>query len=255
MEKLIEIKKMSKVYGAGETACKALDNINFEINKGDFIGIMGPSGSGKSTLLNIIATIDMPTEGKVIIKGRNIFNLYESEISEYRRENVGFIFQDCNLLDTLTIKDNIIAPLTLMGLSKKESDKRLEYVAEKMDIKDILNKFPGECSGGQRQRAAACRAFATNPSIIVADEPTGALDSKNSAEMLGLLKKLNEEEGITIIMVTHDSFIASYAKRLIFIRDGKLEEELKRENMSQEEFYNKIVAENSKDIREFFKEK
>lgn len=254
MTEVVSIKSMDKVYGAGSSSFKALDNISLTINEGDFIGIMGPSGSGKSTLLNIIATIDTATRGKVLINGTAVENLYESELSKYRRENIGFIFQDCNLLDTLTLRDNILAPLTLANIPKEECDKRLAVVAKRMQIVELLDKYPAECSGGQRQRGAACRALVSNPKMIVADEPTGALDSKNSAELLSILKDLNEKDGITIVMVTHDSLIASYSKELLLIRDGKIDEILKRENKKQIDFYHEIVEETSKETNKLFEE-
>lgn len=252
MKEIVLIENMDKVYGAGSNSFKALDGISLSIKEGDFIGIMGPSGSGKSTLLNIIATIDVATRGKVLINGTRAESLLESDLARYRRENIGFIFQDCNLLDTLTIRDNILAPLTLAGVDKKSCDIRVKEVSQRMQIEDILDKYPAECSGGQRQRAAACRALASNPKMIVADEPTGALDSKNSAELLSLLKSLNEKEGITIVIVTHDSLIASYSKELLLIRDGKVDKVLKRGNIKQSEFYHKIVAETSIETTSLF---
>ncbi|MGL4107888.1 ABC transporter ATP-binding protein [Clostridium sp. LP20] len=252
MEDLLVIKNVDKIYGEGKNACKALENISFTIKEGDFIGIMGPSGAGKSTLLNIIATIIKPTKGEISINGERIDNKTDEELCKYRRKEIGFIFQDCNLLDTLTIRDNILAPLELIGLSFRESNERLKRVSEKMKITDILDKFPAECSGGQKQRAAACRALAMNPLIIVADEPTGALDSKNSSELLRLLKDLNENDGITIVMVTHDYMIASYSEKLLFIRDGVIDEVISRGKQSQSEFYNKILTEGTKETNSLF---
>lgn len=213
---------------------------------------MGPSGSGKSTLLNLIATIDEPTTGEIYIDKRKLKNMSDGELSKFRRENIGFIFQDCNLLDTLTLRDNILAPLILAGLSKDESNKRVSFVAKRMDIESILDKYPAECSGGQRQRAATCRALASNPKIIVADEPTAALDTKNSIELLSMLKKLNEDDGITIVMVTHDPLIASYCGKVVMIRDGKLDSTLDNSEKNQIEFYNKILKETAKETESIF---
>lgn len=252
IEKIVEIKAVKKDYGDFRNSFTALHNINLDINKGEFIGIMGPSGSGKSTLLNLIATIDEPTTGEIYIDKRKLKNMSDGELSKFRRENIGFIFQDCNLLDTLTLRDNILAPLILAGLSKDESNKRVSFVAKRMDIESILDKYPAECSGGQRQRAATCRALASNPKIIVADEPTAALDTKNSIELLSMLKKLNEDDGITIVMVTHDPLIASYCGKVVMIRDGKLDSTLDNSEKNQIEFYNKILKETAKETESIF---
>lgn len=247
MRELVFINNIDKEYGAGKNICKALNNVSLTINEGDFIGIMGPSGSGKSTLLNMIATIDKPTRGKIIIGNKKIAELTEGELCKFRRESIGFIYQNCNLLDTLTIRDNILAPLNLAGINKGKSDERVVSLANKMNIIDILDKYPSECSGGERQRAAACRALVMNPKIIVADEPTGALDSKNSSEILKILSNLNKNEGISIVMVTHDPMIASYSKTLIMIRDGSIDKIMEKGETDQIEFYYKIVNETSKE--------
>lgn len=252
IEKIIEIKAVKKDYGDFRNSFTALYDINLDINKGEFIGIMGPSGSGKSTLLNLIATIDEPTTGRIYIDNNNLKSMSDGGLSKFRRENIGFIFQDCNLLDTLTLRDNILAPLILAGLNKDESNKRVSTVAKRMDIEEILDKYPAECSGGQNQRAATCRALASNPKIIVADEPTAALDTKNSVELLSMLKKLNEDDGITIVMVTHDPLIASYCSKVVMIRDGKLDSTLNNSEKNQIEFYNKILRETAKETESIF---
>lgn len=252
MSSILVAKNIEKEYGTKENTFKALNGINLEVEEGEFLAIMGPSGSGKTTLLNILATVDQPTKGKVYIDGKYVRSYSEKKLSLLRRDYISFIFQDCNLLDTLTIKDNIISPLIIMGYGKEECDKRLEYVASKLEIKEILNKFPSECSGGQKQRAAASRALITNPKIIVADEPTGALDTKNSNELLSILTRLNKEDNITIVMVTHDSFIASYSKKVIMIRDGLLDVTLERKDKSQVSFYTSIIKEAAKETNSLF---
>ncbi|MDY3208199.1 ABC transporter ATP-binding protein, partial [Clostridium baratii] len=229
---ILVAKEIEKIYGVGENSFSALNKVSLKVCKGDFIGIMGPSGAGKSTLINILATLDVPTRGKVLINGKNVMGMNDTDLSEFRRENIGFIFQDFNLLDTLTIKDNILSSVILGGLEKEECDRRLSDVVRKMDIEEILDKYPSECSGGQKQRAAVCRALISNPQMIVADEPTGALDTKNSNELLRLLSKLNKEDNITILIVTHDAIIGSYCKELLMIRDGKIDATLTRDGSS-----------------------
>ena len=251
MKKIIEAINLEKKYGTREKFL-ALNKVNLEVKEGDFLGIMGPSGSGKTTFLNMISTIDNPTAGKVLVNGKNISAMGELEISKFRYENIGFIFQEFNLIDTITIAENIAIPLALSSLNKEEIKKRVEEAAERLDIYELINKYPNECSGGQRQRAAIARALINNPTIIVADEPTGNLDTKNSHELLKLLKNLNDKENITIIMVTHDSMIASYTKRLVFIRDGQIEEIIEKGDSSQKEFFYKIVDTTSKESQELF---
>lgn len=207
---------------------------------------MGPSGSGKTTLLNLLATIDQATRGKIYIDGKYIRSYTEKQLSLLRREYISFIFQDCNLLDNLTIRDNITSPLIIMGAEKKECDKRVESVSKRLGIDTILDKYPSECSGGQKQRVAACRALITDPKIIVADEPTGALDTKNSDELLSILRKLNEEDNITIVMVTHDPYIASFSNRVIMIRDGLLDATIENKDNNQTRFYNSILKESAR---------
>ena len=247
---ILVAKEIEKIYGVGENSFNALNKVSLKVCKGDFIGIMGPSGAGKSTLINILATLDVPTRGKVLINGKNVMGMNDTDLSEFRRENIGFIFQDFNLLDTLTIKDNILSSVILSGLEKEECDKRLSDVSRKMDIEGILDKYPSECSGGQKQRAAVCRALITNPQMIVADEPTGALDTKNSNELLRLLSKLNKEDNITILIVTHDAIIGSYCKELLMIRDGRIDAKLTRDGSSQFDFYQEVIKETSRECEE-----
>ena len=215
MEKVIEVQNLTKIYGTATSKTIALDNINLEVYKGEFVGIMGPSGSGKTTLLNIISTIDNPSKGLVELNGIEVCSMYDTQLSKFRYENIGFIFQEFNLIDNITVGENIAIPLTLsQKLGTKEiREKTVEY-AKRLGIEEVVDKYPNECSGGQRQRAAIARALVNNPSIIVADEPTGNLDSKNSHELLKILKELNSKEGKTIVMVTHDSMIASYCENI-----------------------------------------
>ncbi len=220
---------------------KAIDNISFEVEKGEFLGIMGPSGSGKTTLLNCISTIDTVTTGNIIINNKDITSLKNNDIEKFRRDELGFIFQDFNLLDTLTAYENIALALTIQDVKPKSIDGRIKAVANKLGISEIINKYPYEMSGGQKQRVASARAIVTNPSLILADEPTGALDSKSSRLLLDSFEKLNEELEATILMVTHDAFTASYAHRILFIKDGKVFNELIRGNDSRKEFFNRII--------------
>ncbi|WP_160672205.1 ABC transporter ATP-binding protein [Clostridium sp. C8-1-8] len=251
MKEIIAVKRLVKIY-EGASSTKALNDVSLNVNEGDFICIMGPSGSGKSTFLNIIANIDVPTQGAVEFNGKNIFEMSESKVGEFRRDNIGYVFQDFNLIDTLTVGENIRVPLTLANKSKSECNDRVAEIADKLNISELLDKFPSECSGGQRQRAAAARALVLNPKMIVADEPTGNLDTKNSHDMLKILKERNEKEGIAIVMVTHDSMVASYAKRLLFLRDGKIDDSLEKGNLTQKEFFYKIVDITSKESQGLF---
>lgn len=239
---VMEVKDLKKTYFSKSKGFKsqALRGINFNLTKGEFLGIMGPSGSGKSTLLNVISTIDTPTSGTVKIGGRSILNLDEDNLSDFRRKKLGFIFQDYNLLDTLTIKENIILPLSLAKADVSLIEKKLNKISCMFGIDKILNKSPYEVSGGQKQRAAAARAIITEPELILADEPTGALDSKSSKELLESLSELNRDKEATIIMVTHDAFSASYCSRIIFIKDGLLNCEINKTG-SRLDFYNEIL--------------
>ncbi|MGL4772277.1 MAG: ABC transporter ATP-binding protein [Clostridium sp.] len=252
MKEIVIASDLIKIYGKKEAAFKALDGVSLTIREGDFIGIMGPSGSGKSTFLNVISTIDRPSKGRVEINGKNVTALSEADIAKFRYENIGFIFQEFNLIDSLTLRENIAVPLVLASKEKDEIDKRVQEISEKLSLTQFLDKFPIECSGGQRQRAACARALVAAPKMIVADEPTGNLDSKNSHDLLKLLQELNEKEGVTILMVTHDSMIASYTKKLVFIRDGKIDTELRREELSQKEYFYNIVDITSKESQNLF---
>lgn len=220
---ILKAENITKIYGRkkGGMKCKALDKFSIEIERGEFVGVMGPSGSGKTTLLNIMATIDSPSSGELFINGTNPINLNEKDIALFRRKELGFIFQDFNLMDSLSIKENIILPLVLERVSVKVIEKRVDDIAGLLNITDILNKKPYEVSGGQQQRTACARALIHNPSIILADEPTGNLDSKASQDVMETLSNLNEKKGATIMMVTHDPFSASFCKRIIMIKDGK----------------------------------
>ena len=252
---VLEAKNLKKVYNFNtENAFEALHNISFQVEEGDFVAIMGPSGSGKSTFINNISTIDLPTAGKVYINGKEVRSMSSNEIGRFRYQNLGFIFQDLNLLDSHTMYENIAMPLSLAHMDSDEIHKRVNELAGQMDIQQLLKKFPNECSGGQRQRAAICRALINNPRIIVADEPTGNLDSANSAELMKILQKLNKENGVTIVMVTHDPLITSYSSRLLYIRDGNIETVLEKGDMTQDEYFQKIVEINSAESREILQQ-
>ena len=252
---VLEAKNLKKVYNFNtENAFEALHNISFQVEEGDFVAIMGPSGSGKSTFINNISTIDLPTAGKVYINGKEVRSMSSNEIGRFRYQNLGFIFQDFNLRDSHTMYENIAMPLSLAHVNRDEIRERITKIAKQMDIESLLNKFPNECSGGQRQRAAICRALINNPRIIVADEPTGNLDSANSAELMKILQKLNKENGVTIVMVTHDPLITSYSSRLLYIRDGNIETVLEKGDMTQDEYFQKIVEINSAESREILQQ-
>jgi len=234
MENILRVEKIEKYYGNKGNITKALDNISFNVDKGEFVGIMGPSGSGKTTLLNCISTIDNVTN-------KDITKLRTRALETIRRDELGFIFQDFNLLDTLTAYENIALALTIQDRKVTEIDNLIKKVAKKLEILDVLNKYPFQMSGGQKQRVASARALVTEPSLILADEPTGALDSKSSRLLLDSFEKLNKEFQATILMVTHDAFTASYAHRILFIKDGKIFNELVRGNDTRKVFFNKII--------------
>lgn len=240
MENILKVDKIEKYYGSRSSLTKAIDNLSFEVEKGEFVAIMGASGSGKTTLLNVISTIDKVTSGHIYVGGEDITKLKGNQLNKFRREELGFIFQDFNLLDTLTAYENIALALSIQNVSASEIDRKIKKVAEELDIKEVLKKYPYQMSGGQKQRVASARAIVTDPKLILADEPTGALDSK-SAKML--LEKFNylDELGATILMVTHDAFTASYARRVIFIKDGKIFKEIHKGNDSRKEFFDKII--------------
>lgn len=251
MKKIIEAKNIIKVYG-DKAKVKALNGVSLTVNESDFVCIMGPSGTGKSTFLNILATIDRPNGGEVKINDKNVTIMSEKEISRLRYENIGFVFQEFNLIDSLTIRENIGVPLVLANKDKDYINKKVEAISKDLNIYNLLDKFPSECSGGQKQRAAICRALVTNPKMIVADEPTGSLDTKSSHELLKILQERNEKDGIAILMVTHDSMIASYSKKLVFLRDGKIDEEIERKSLNQKEFFYKIVDTTSRESQSLF---
>lgn len=238
---LLEVKNVRKIYTTrfGGNQVEALHNVNFSVEQGEYVAIMGESGSGKTTLLNIMAALDTPTGGKVYLKGRDLSGVKEREIAAFRRQNLGFVFQDFHLLDTFSLKDNIFLPLVLSGKTYEEMERRLTPVAERLGITEILNKFPYEVSGGQKQRAAVARALVTKPQLILADEPTGALDSRASDELLNLFGAINRD-GQTILMVTHSVKAASTAKRVLFIKDGEVFHQLYRGNLTNEQMYQKI---------------
>ncbi|EAC9838981.1 ABC transporter ATP-binding protein [Listeria monocytogenes] len=241
METVLQAKNVRKIYGSKGNVYTALENISIDIKEGEFTGIMGPSGAGKSTLLNVLSTIDKPTSGQIVISGQELENMNEQQMSTFRRDKLGFIFQDYNLLDTLTIRENIILPLALAKRPVKEMEEKLAIISEKFGITEILDKYPNEISGGQKQRTAASRAIITSPSLIFADEPTGALDSKSATNLLESLRDLNEQDKSTIMMVTHDAFAASFCKRILFIKDGELYTEIYRGTKTRKEFFQKIL--------------
>lgn len=240
-KEILKVDNIEKYYGRKGNVTKAIDNISFIIEEGEFVGVMGASGSGKTTLLNCISTIDKVSSGHIYISGKDITRLNSKKISKFRREELGFIFQDFNLLDTLTAYENIALALTIMKVNHNEINKRVMDIAKKLNIEEVLNKYPYEMSGGQKQRVASARAIITKPSLILADEPTGALDSKAAKMLLESMEDLNKNLNATIMMVTHDAFSASYARRILFIKDGRIFNELVRGNDSRKEFFDKII--------------
>lgn len=238
---ILEVTNVKKIYTTrfGGNHVQALSNVSFTVEKGEYVAIMGESGSGKTTLLNILASLDKPTSGEVLLNGKSIVSISEKEISAFRRDNLGFVFQDFNLLDTFSLQDNIFLPLVLSGETYEDMNKRLKPIAAKLGISDILSKFPYEVSGGQKQRAAVARALITGPQLILADEPTGALDSRATDGLLRLFNEINDE-GQTILMVTHSTKAASHAKRVLFIKDGQVFHQLYKANMENEAMYQKI---------------
>lgn len=241
MENILKIDKIEKYYGNKSSLTKAIDNISFDVEKGEFVAIMGASGSGKTTLLNCISTIDRVTSGHIYVAGEDITKLKGNKLNKFRREELGFIFQDFNLLDTLTAYENIALALSIQDVRANEIDRRIKKVAKDLDIEGVLNKYPYQMSGGQKQRVASARAIITSPKLILADEPTGALDSKSSKMLLERFEYLNKGIEATILMVTHDAFTASYASRVIFIKDGKIFNELHKGASSRKEFFDKII--------------
>lgn len=240
---LLKVNNVKKVYYTKLRIqqCVALANVSFEVSDGEFLAIMGPSGSGKTTLLNVIASLDRPTEGDILLDGKSFSQIRDKEMSEFRRKHLGFVFQDFNLLDSFSIKDNILLPLVLSQTPLAEMEQRLTPITDMLGITPLLNKFPYEVSGGEKQRTAVARAVITNPRLILADEPTGALDSKSSANLLGNFRALNKA-GKTILMVTHSSFAASFASRVLFIRDGEIFSQIYRGDSDNHAFFERIVA-------------
>ncbi|WP_163652534.1 ABC transporter ATP-binding protein [Listeria sp. PSOL-1] len=241
METILKASKIRKVYGSKGSLYPALSGISMEVLRGEFVGVMGPSGAGKSTLLNVLSSIDQPTSGEIEIGGKLLKEMSQKELALYRRDMLGFIFQDYNLLDTMTVKDNIVLPLALNKMKVKEIEDRFELIARQFDVLSIKDKYPGQISGGQKQRTAVCRAMITEPALIFADEPTGALDSKSATNLLEGLAKAKEIRNATILMVTHDAFAASYCERVLFIKDGEIYTEIYRGNASRKQFFNKIL--------------
>ena len=241
MKNILSVEKIEKYYGNKGNVTKAIDNISFKVDEGEFVGIMGPSGSGKTTLLNCISTIDTVTTGNIIINDQDITRLKSKKLDKFRQNELGFIFQDFNLLDTLTAYENIALALTIKGEKPSNIDSKIKEVAKYLEIDKVLNKYPYEMSGGQKQRVACARAIVTNPSLVLADEPTGALDSKAARLLLERFESLNKDLKTTILMVKHDAFTASYAHRILFIKDGKIFTELVRGNDSRKDFFNRII--------------
>ena len=241
MSEILKMDKIEKYYGNKSSLTKAIDNLSFNVEEGEFVAIMGASGSGKTTLLNCISTIDKVTSGHIYVAGNDITKLRGNSLNKFRREELGFIFQDFNLLDTLTAYENIALALSIQNVNSREIDTRIKKVAKELDIVNVLNKYPYQMSGGQKQRVASARAIITNPKLILADEPTGALDSKSSKMLLEKFNYLNKENRATILMVTHDAFTASYSSRVIFIKDGKIFNEIRRGNDSRRDFFDKII--------------
>ncbi len=238
---ILEVCDIQKYYGNKGNITKAVNRISLSVGKGEFVGIMGASGSGKTTLLNCISTIDTVTSGRILVEGKDITALRGKQLSAFRREKLGFIFQDFNLLDTLTAYENISLALSISGIKAKEIDQRVQGIAEALNITEVLENYPYQMSGGQQQRVAAARAMVTDPALVLADEPTGALDSRSSRMLLAMLEELNQKLSATILMVTHDPFTASYCRRILFIKDGKIFNEIHRGTGSRKDFFEEIM--------------
>jgi len=240
---VVVVDQVTKTYGkANEKQYQALKGINLTVNKGEFVGIMGASGSGKTTLLNILSTLDTPTSGQVTINGQDVTQLKGNQLSDFRAKQIGFIFQDFNLLENLTARENITLPLSLQNVSARQARGAVDKIATTLGIKDVLGHYPTELSGGQKQRVAAARALVQEPAILFGDEPTGALDSKSARELLDTMETLNRDQGVSILLVTHDPFSASYAQRILFIKDGQIGQELVHGDKTQEAFYQEILS-------------
>lgn len=238
---ILEAKKIHKVYGNKLNKQEVLKGIDLGVSKGEFVGIMGPSGSGKTTLLNVLSSIDRVSQGTIDIEGKEFTGMKEKQMAEFRKHHLGFIFQEYNLLDTLTVKENVLLPLSITNIPKQEAHRKFEQIARELGIYELKDKYPSEISGGQKQRTSAARAFVHEPSIIFADEPTGALDSKSASDLLGKLSDMNSARKATIIMVTHDPVAASYCSRVIFIRDGQIYTQLNKGDESRQSFFNDII--------------
>ena len=241
MQNILKIENLKKYYGTKNNITKAIDNISFTVNEGEFVAIMGASGSGKTTLLNCISTIDTVTAGKIIINNKDITEIKDRDIESFRRNNLGFVFQDFNLLDTLTIAENISLSLIINKKNENKIDEMVNDIAKRLDIEGILDKFPYEVSGGQKQRCACARALINNPKLILADEPTGALDSKSSRMLLETMDEINKNLNATILMVTHDAFSASFCQRILFLKDGNIFTEILKGSKTRKEFFNEIL--------------
>ncbi|MEG1990402.1 MAG: ABC transporter ATP-binding protein [Peptostreptococcaceae bacterium] len=241
MKNILNLKNIEKYYGNKNNLFKAIDNVSFNINEGEFVGIMGPSGSGKTTLLNLVATIDTVSSGNIYIDENDITTIKPKDIAKFRREKLGFIFQEFNLLDTLTIGENIAMSLTINKYPKNKIDEKVYEISKQLNISDLLTKYPYQVSGGQKQRTACARALVTNPTLILADEPTGALDSKSAQMLIQVISNLNKDLSATIMMVTHDSFTASYCDRILFLKDGAIFTELVKGNLTRKQFFNQIL--------------
>ena len=242
MEPILTVTHLQKYYGARSSVTRAIDDLSFSVQPGEFVGIMGASGSGKTTLLNCIATIDRPTAGHIIVDGADITAMKNKALSKFRRERLGFVFQDCNLLDTLTAFENIALALTIRKTPAGEIEGRVRETAELLGLADCLNQYPYQLSGGQRQRTAAARAIITDPALVLADEPTGALDSKSAKLLLDRFEVLNRQRAATILMVTHDAFTASYCHRILFLQDGAIFSQLERGSRSRRDFFREIIG-------------
>lgn len=238
---LLKVEHVVKIYGSKTNITHALNDISFEVENGDYVGIMGASGSGKTTLLNCLSTVDKINRGRILIENQDVSQLRGNQLSDFRKKNLGFIFQDYNLLDTLTAQENIALALTINKVPVDELLKRIEFVAEALGIKSVLDKYPAQLSGGQQQRVAAARAIVTNPKIVFADEPTGALDSKSASLLLESFTKMNTELGVSIMLVTHDAYVASHCKRVIFIKDGQIFNTLEKGTQTRKQFFERII--------------
>ena len=243
-DRVLQVERLTKIFGKGSNQTEALQGISFDVLEGEFLGIMGASGSGKTTLLNCVATMTAPSSGKILLKGKDIGALKGKKLADYRGKEIGYLFQEFELLDNMTARENIVLPLSLHGITGGEAEGELMKLTQRLNIMEVLHKFPSQMSGGQKQRVAAARALISNPGIVLADEPTGALDSRNSRIFMDSLYDINREKGKTIMMVTHDARAASYCSRILFIQDGKLFHELRKKanRESQEEFYRRILT-------------